>query len=252
MKIKREEELIYGVNPVIEAIRSGRDVKRVYVSRGRREKVGIIFMEAQKRNIDVVIQEKKFFDSKFPKGHQGVAALTTGRRNLPIDDLLDIPFRRGEDAFFVILDCIEDPRNVGAIIRTAEAAGVHGVVMQAYRAASIGPEVIKTSAGASEYVPVSIVTNIKQAIQLMKERDILVVGSEAGGSLCPWSQDLTGSLGIVIGSEGKGIRRTVRDSCDIIISLPMLGRVNSLNVSVATGIVLFEIVRQRMKKKEIL
>lgn len=248
--INKKEEWIYGINPVIEAIRSGREIRRIYISRGRKERLKYILQEANLRHIAFEIEDKEFFESRFPKGHQGVAALTKKRGYFPIEDLLHIPFRKGEDAFFVILDCIEDPRNVGAIIRTAEAAGVHGIIMQAYRSASLGPEAVKTSAGASEYMPVSIVPNTKHAIRLMKDKGILVVGAEAGNNIAPWEVNLSGSVGVVIGSEGKGLRRTVKEDCDIILSIPMRGRINSLNVSVATGILLFEILKQKLRKSE--
>lgn len=245
-----EKEWIYGVNPVIEAVRSGRNIIRIYISRGRKEKLDFILKEAERRHIDLRILDKEFFGSRFPKGHQGIAALTAGRAYLSVEDLLDIPAQKGEEAFFVLLDCIEDPRNVGAIIRTAEAAGVHGIILQAYRSASLGPEAVKTSAGAIEYVPVSIVPNIKNAIRLMKDKGISVIGAEAGDNPAPWETDLSGPLGVVIGSEGRGLRRTVKDICDIIVSIPMRGRINSLNVSVATGILLFEILRQKLYKIE--
>lgn len=244
----KEKEWIYGVNPVIEAIRSGRDIKRIYISSSRKEKLKHILREAERRHIDLTVIEKGFFDLRFPKGHQGMAALVEKKGPVSLEDLIDIPYQRSEPAFFVVLDCIEDPRNVGAIIRTAEAAGVHGVILQAYRSSGISPEMVKTSAGAIEYMPLSIVPNIKQAIRLMKERGILVIGAEAGDYPAPWDVDLTGSIGIIVGSEGKGLRRTVKDSCDIIISLPMRGKVNSLNVSVATGVLLFEILRQNLLK----
>lgn len=244
----KEKEWIYGVNPVIEAIRSGRDITRIYISSSRKEKLKHILREAERRHIDLTVVEKGFFDLRFPKGHQGMAALVEKKGPVSLEDLIDIPYQRSEPAFFVVLDCIEDPRNVGAIIRTAEAAGVHGVILQAYRSSGISPEMVKTSAGAIEYMPLSIVPNIKQAIRLMKERGILVIGAEAGDYPAPWDIDLTGSVGIIVGSEGKGLRRTVKDSCDIIVSLPMRGKVNSLNVSVATGVLLFEILRQNLLK----
>lgn len=247
--MKREErEWIYGVNPVIEALLSGREVEEIFISSSRRERLETILKKAKIRNIRVRIEDKEFFDSRFPKGHQGVAALIRKREYITLEDMLDIPSKEGEDAFFVILDCIEDPRNVGAIVRTAEAVGVHGIIMQAYRSAGIGPEMVKTSAGAIEHIPISIVPNIKKAIKLMKERNILVIGAEAGSNPAPWDIDLSGPVGVVVGSEGKGLRRTVKENCDIIISIPMKGRINSLNVSVATGILLFEILRQKMLK----
>lgn len=244
--MNEEKEWIYGVNPVVEALRADRAIVKLYISASRKKRVDFILQEAYKRHIPLRIENNEFFDSRFPKGHQGVAALAKKRGYMSLEELLEIPSQRKESAFFVILDCIEDPRNVGGIIRTSEAAGVHGIVLQAYRSSGIGPDVVKTSAGAIEYMPISIVPNIKQAILMMRERDIRIIGAEAGDHLAPWMVDLTGSVGIVVGSEGKGLRRTVKDNCDIIVSLPMRGKVNSLNVSVATGILLFEILRQNL------
>ena len=150
--------------------------------------------------------------------------------------------------FFLILDCIEGPRNVGAILRSADAAGVHGVVIQEHRSAGLGPDVSKASAGAVEYVPVSQVNNVKHAISEMKEMNITIIGAEASSEIMPWDIDLSIPVALVIGSEGKGIRKTVAERCDFIVSLPMRGMVNSLNVSVAGAVLMFEVLRQRARK----
>jgi 23S rRNA (guanosine2251-2'-O)-methyltransferase len=246
----RSEEWIYGLNPVLEAFRAGRSIKTVYVSSGRHEKSGIVRQEAEKRGIPVETPSLAFFDGRFPKGHQGIAARVVQKGYLALDDLLAIPAKEGEPPLFIVLDGIEDPRNFGAILRSADAAGVHGVVIQSHRAAALGPEVAKTSAGAVEYVPVSMVPNIKHAMRAMKEEGITVAGLEADGDMTLWNADLTVPVALVIGSEGKGARKTVREHCDIMVTIPMMGKVNSLNASVAAGIALFEIFRQRSTKNK--
>jgi 23S rRNA (guanosine2251-2'-O)-methyltransferase len=236
------------MNPVLEALRAGRDIKEIFLSTSKRVSPKIIEIEneAKKKNIPVKWMGKDFY-SRFQKGHQGVAAMVLPKTYIELEELLKIPSRNNEMPFFIILDCIEDPRNFGAIIRVADAAGVHGIVIQSYRSVRLSPEVSKTSAGAIEYVPVSKVVNIKHAIDEMKKRGITIIGAEAGGERLIWDIDFLVPLALVIGSEGKGLRKTVRENCDIIASLPMMGRINSLNVSVATGIFAFEILRKRFK-----
>lgn len=240
---------LYGINPVVEALRAGRNIKKLHLSSGRHEKVAEIRREAEMRGIPIEVGDRAFFDARFPKGHQGVAARVLEKNYADPDDLLRIPFRANEIPLFLVLDGIEDPRNFGAILRSADAAGVHGVIIQSRRSARLSPEVSKSSAGAIEHVAVSMVPNIKHAIRLMKEEGISVVGIEADAATSLWETDLTAPLCLVVGSEGRGMRKTVREYCDTVVSLPMRGKVNSLNVSVATGIMLFEIVRQRLTKK---
>ncbi|MHB8881434.1 MAG: 23S rRNA (guanosine(2251)-2'-O)-methyltransferase RlmB [Thermodesulfovibrionales bacterium] len=239
------EEWIYGINPVLEAVRSGRLIKSVYLLGSRREKGGEIESELSGRGIPVSKVDNVFFEQRFPKGHQGIAAVVAPRKYAPLEDILLIPAAKKEQPLFLVLDLIEDPRNFGAILRVADAGGVHGVVIQSHRSATLTPEAVKASAGASEYMPVAMVANIKHAIKAMKDEGMTVIGAEAGSDKKPWQEDLTLPLAFVIGSEGRGLRRTVRDDCDIIASLPMKGRVNSLNASVATGILVFEAMRQR-------
>ncbi len=246
--LQNQEEWIYGLNPVLEAIRAGRNLRVLYISSTRHERVSDIRNEAEKRGIPVESADIGFFDSRFPKGHQGVAARIIRRGYVGLDALMDIPSKKGETPLFVVLDSVEDPRNFGGIIRSADAAGAHGIIIQSYRSVSLGPEVSKTSAGAVEHVPVTMVTNIKHAIRKMKDAGITVIGAEAGAHSAIWDADLTVPLALVVGSEGKGIRKTVGESCDRVVSLPMKGKVNSLNVSVATGILLFEVLRQRYRK----
>jgi len=242
-----KEEWLYGFNPVLEAIKSGRKIKTVYISRQRHEQIQNIIEIAKAEGIRVEFAEKDFFDTKFHKGHQGIAALVAQKKLLSIDELLSISEKSGETLFFLVLDCIEDPRNFGAILRVADAAGVHGVVFQSHRSAGITPIVSKASAGALEYVNLAEVVNIKHAINKMKKLNITIVGAEAGSELTPWDIDMEGPMAFVIGSEGQGLRKTVREMCDFVVSLPMRGKVNSLNVSVATGILSYEVIRQRLK-----
>ncbi len=260
MKIKKtgqagrsrsKDEWIYGLNPVLEAIRSGREIKSVIISSSRKEKTSVIDNEVTLRGIELRREDNLFFDSRFPKGHQGVAAMVSPRKYSDIDYMLKIPDKRGESPLFLILDCIEDPRNFGAILRAADAGGVHGVVKQPHRSASLGPEAVKASAGASEHISIAMVPNIKHAIKQMREIGLTVIGAEAGSGKTIWDIDLDVPLALVIGSESRGLRKTVREDCDILVSLPMKGRVNSLNVSVAAGIMLFEIMRQREQKKQL-
>lgn len=239
---------IYGLNPVLEALRAQRNIKEVYVSSGRHEKLFLIKKETESRGIALRIAEAVFFNERFPKGHQGIAAKVSEKGYTDIYALLDIPEKRNEIPFFLILDCIEDPGNVGAILRSADAAGVHGVIVQEHRSAGLSPAVSKASAGAVEYVPVSQVSNIKHAISEMKERGITIIGAESGSGNMPWDIDFSVPVGIVIGSEGRGLRKTVSEKCDYVVGIPMRGRINSLNVSVAGAVLMFEVLRQRVRK----
>lgn len=238
-------EWIYGLNPVLEAIRSGRKIKSVLISSSRKDRAPDLENELIPRGIALQRADASFFDGRFPKGHQGIAALVEAREYRSIEELMSIPSKKGQIPLFLILDCLEDPRNFGAILRVADAGGVHGVVIQSHRSVALSPEAVKASAGAAEYVPVAMVSNIKHAMREMKEDGMTVIGAEAEGGKPIWEMDLQAPLVVVIGSEGKGLRRTVREGCDLLASLPMRGRVNSLNASVASGIIIFEVMRQR-------
>jgi len=244
---KSKSEWIYGLNPVLEAIRSGREISSVFISLSRKDRSDIE-KEIEGKGIKIQRADRVFFDSRFPKGNQGLAALVAPREYTPLEDLLEIPAARSETPLFLILDCIEDPRNFGSILRIADAGGVHGVVVQSHRSALLGPEAVKASAGAAEYVAVSVVSNIKHAMKAMKELGIIILGAEAGMGSPGWEQDLAAPLALVLGSEGRGLRKTVREDCDALVNLPMKGVVNSLNASVAAGILVFEIMRQRAGK----
>lgn len=249
---RSRDEWICGLNPVIEAVRAGRQIRKAFIAASRREKTAEIESELRRRNIPVEKADLQFFDSRFHKGHQGIAALAAPREYADFDRLLALPDETARPALFLLLDGIEDPRNFGAILRVADAGGAHGVVIQSHRSASLTTEAIKASAGASEHVPVAMVPNIKNAMRYMKEAGVTVIGTEADTGPAPWDADLSVPVAVVVGSEGAGMRKTVREHCDLVVSLPMQGRVNSLNASVAAGVIIFEIMRQRMRKIDIL
>ncbi|TAN44116.1 MAG: 23S rRNA (guanosine(2251)-2'-O)-methyltransferase RlmB [Nitrospirae bacterium] len=239
--------LICGINPVTEALKTGDKVVSVHISKQRQVNIDEILRLARERGVGIKFEEKNFFDARFSKGHQGVAASVKAKKKITIEELLELPDRKGEAAFFMVLDCIEDPRNFGALLRVADAAGMHGVVFQSHRSAGITETVSKSSAGALEHSNLVEIVNIKHAIEKMKKKDITIIGAEADSDLSMWDINMKGPLAVVVGSEGHGLRRTVKDMCDNIISLPMLGKVNSLNVSVAAGIIAYEALRQRRK-----
>lgn len=245
------EDWVYGLNPVREALRGGRRVLSVYVSDSRREKVPEIERALALRGMQARKVDESFFEERFSKGHQGIAAHIEPKKYVDLADLILIPDRKGQPPLFLLLDGIEDPRNFGSIIRVADAGGAHGVVIPSHRSASLTAETVKASAGAAEHVMISVVPNIKHAIRAMKEEGIFIVGAEADGETTVWETDLTGPLALVVGSEAAGMHRTVKEHCDRIVRLPMQGMVNSLNAAVATGIVVFEIMRQRMRKHPI-
>jgi 23S rRNA (guanosine2251-2'-O)-methyltransferase len=239
------ELFIYGVNPVSEILKSDRKVYAVYIQRQSEKSLQKIVELARAKQVPLKSAGKDFFEARFEKGHQGIAASVSPKKTMDIDDLIEAAFSKNAAPFFLVLDCIEDPRNFGAILRVADAAGVDGVIFQSRRAAGITPLVYKASAGAVEYVNLSEVVNIKHAIMKMKDKDVTIIGAEADADSSLWDMDMKVPLAIILGSEGEGLRQTVRSTCDRIVNLHMKGKVNSLNVSVATGILAYEVLRQR-------
>jgi len=243
------EASLVGVNPVREALVAGRrPIRRVLVQEGSegRPAVREISALARKAGIRVDSLPRPVFHSRFPgKGVQGVAAEVMAKHPLDLDELLRASSSRRDPALFVLLDGVEDPRNVGAVVRAAEATGVHGLVLPTRRSAPIGATVAKTSAGALEFVEFAQVVNIRNAVDRMKEAGITVAGADADAPLPAWKADLGGPLAIVLGGEDQGLRPVVRKACDVLVSLPREGSVNSLNVSVAAGMLLYEVRRQR-------
>jgi 23S rRNA (guanosine2251-2'-O)-methyltransferase len=241
---------LFGVNTVVEALRSGRPVQRLLIASQRkmdRDVLEIVRL-AHVKGIEVRITTREALNREVPNvSHQGVIAIASARQYATLDDILKIPERKGQPALFLILDGIEDPRNLGAILRSAEATGVHGIIIPGRRSAGLTETVAKAAAGALEYVPVAKVVNIVNTIEEFKKNGIWVTGAEAGGETVYWDADFVRPTALVLGGEDKGVRRLVKEHCDCLVSLPLMGQISSLNVSVAAGALLYEVLRQRRK-----
>lgn len=241
-------EVISGKNPVIEALKAGRDFQQVLISEqlNKRNQHEYTKMFKQKR-ITTKIVPKQTLDQLKVGQHQGIVAYVAPYTYVSVDHLFEVAKTRGEQPFFIVLDGLEDPHNLGSILRTADAAGVHGIIIPKHRSVGLNATVAKTSAGAIEYVPVVQVTNIVDTLNLLKERDVWIVGTDAKETGAEDYRTLDGqtSIALVIGSEGKGMSRLVRQTCDWSVYLPMVGQITSLNASVACSILLYEIYRKR-------
>lgn len=243
---EEREDLIEGRNAVQEALRAGRTIDKLFIARGETDRtLARIAAKAREKGIVVTECDRRKLDAmSTTKAHQGVIAQAAVREYCELDDMLALAAERGEEPFLIVCDEIADPHNLGAILRTAEAAGAHGVIVPKRRAAGLTWTVGKASAGALEYVPVARVANIAQCVEDLKKRGVWVCAADMDGqSWC--GADLTGPIALVIGGEDSGVSRVVRDKCDFILSLPMNGSINSLNASCACAIVLYEIARQR-------
>ncbi|WP_419882650.1 23S rRNA (guanosine(2251)-2'-O)-methyltransferase RlmB [Peribacillus sp. B-H-3] len=240
------EEYIIGKNPVLEALRSERDINKIWIAEGSQKgQMQQIFSLAKENGVLVQIVPKKKIDQMAEGNHQGVAALVAAYEYSEVDDLFAVAEERNEAPFFILLDEIEDPHNLGSIMRTADAVGAHGIIIPKRRAVGLTATVAKASTGAIEYIPVARVTNMARTIDELKERAVWIVGTDAKGSDDYRSMDGKMAIGLVIGSEGKGMGRLVRDKCDFLINLPMAGRVTSLNASVAASLLMYEVYRKR-------
>lgn len=239
-----------GRNPVLEALRSGRSINRILISKGEKEgSINQIIALARQKHAVIQEIDRSRLDAMSETGsHQGVIALVAAKDYADVDDILKAAADSGRPPFIVILDEIADPHNLGSILRTSNAAGVHGVIIPKRRAIGLTPAVSKASAGAVEYVPVARVTNLVQTIEYLKKQNIWVIGTDAGSEKPYFDCDLTGGVALVIGSEGEGMGRLVREACDFTVSIPMAGEISSLNAAVAGAIVIYEIVRQREAK----
>ena len=240
---------IEGRNPIIEALRSDRAIDKIMISNSSKEgSIKKIIGMAKEKNIVIQYVDKHKLDEiSTSHSHQGVIAVVSDYKYYELSDLLEIENKKGEDPFFIILDEITDPHNLGTIIRTADAVGAHGVIIPKRRSVHITSVVAKASAGAVEYVPVCKVTNIVNTIKQLKKEGLWIAAADMDGEVF-YEQNLTGPIGLVIGSEGFGVSRLVKQNCDFVVKMPMIGNVSSLNASVAGGILLYEIFRQRMKK----
>ena len=242
-------EMIEGRNAVLEAFRSGKCVDKLFILDGCQDgPVRTIAREARKHDTIVKFVPKERLDSMSETGaHQGVIAQVAAYEYSTVEEILARAEEKGEPPFLILLDNVEDPHNLGAIIRTANLAGAHGVIIPKRRAVGLTSTVAKTSAGAINYTPVAKVTNIVRTIEELKEKGIWFVCADMGGETM-YDLDLTGPMGLVIGNEGEGVSRLVREACDFTASIPMKGDIDSLNASVAAGVLAYEIVRQRLVK----
>jgi 23S rRNA (guanosine2251-2'-O)-methyltransferase len=241
-------EKIYGRKPVLEAIRSGhRAVTHVYLLQGSRDGVlDQIESHAKARGIPVKLETRHRMDTLAGNdNHQGVIAVAENYQYADLQDLLDIARDKNEPAFILLLDEIEDPQNLGAILRSADAAGVHGVVIPKHRAADVTAAVVKASAGAAEHVNTVKITNLNETIRMLKEANVWVVGTDGEAEKNFYDYDYRQPVALIIGNEGNGLRRLVRENCDELVKIPMAGKMSSLNASVAAALVLFEVTRQR-------
>lgn len=247
MNIEEREDIIEGRNAVLEALRAGRAIDKIYIAKGDVDKTlghiaskaraqGCVVVEADRRKLDAMSQTH---------AHQGVVALAAVRTYCTIDDILAIAEERNEAPFVIVCDEVSDPHNLGAIIRTAECAGAHGIIIPKRRSAGLTAIVGKTSAGAAEHMAVARVPNLTAALKELRDRGLWIFGSAAEGSSPLWKADLTGPICLVIGSEGDGMNRLVRETCDFLVSIPMHGKVSSLNASAAAAVLIYEALRQR-------
>lgn len=250
MKEEYNENQLEGRNAVFELLKSGRDVEKILVQSGNVEgsikrivaqatEKGMIIQEVSRRKLDEISQTKN---------HQGIIALASAYQYAEVEQLLERAREKKESPFFIILDEITDSHNLGAVLRSAECAGVHGVIIPKRRSVGLNAVVGKTSAGAVEYIPVARVTNIVKTMEYLKKEGLWIACADMDG-IDHFDSDLKGAIAIVIGSEGKGVSRLVKENCDFTVSIPMYGKISSLNASVAAGLLMYEVVRQRIFKK---
>lgn len=239
--------LIYGKNPVLEAIKSDTTINKIYAQTSNKE-IDSVIKEALKRKIIVVNTDKQKLDKMIDgKNSQGIIASVTDFEYSEIEDIINYAKSRNEDPFVLILDKIEDPHNLGAIIRSAECMGVHGIIIQKRNACLVTDTVEKVAAGACSYVKVARVTNITESLKKLKEYGLWIYGLDMAGVSNIYDTKLEGAIGIVVGNEGEGISRLVKENCDVLMKIPMTGKINSLNASVSAAISIYEVVRQKNK-----
>ncbi len=242
------DQLIFGIHPVQEALRSGQKLERLYISSGRKNKaLAAILKHAKAQGVDVRFEPWKRLTARLGKraAHQGVVARTAGYPYASFETLAALAHQQSEPPLLVLLDCIQDPHNFGAILRSAECAGAHGVIIPKQKSVSVTPTVMKAAAGAAAHLPICRVTNLVAAMTTLQQQGIWLVGTAGAASQTYTELDWTMPVALVIGNEEKGLRRLVAEHCDFMVSIPLSGKVASLNAAVASGIVLFEARRQR-------
>lgn len=244
------DDIVEGRNAVLELLDSDRDINKIFVQSGERHgSINKIIAIAKENKVVVTEVEKSKLDfmSK-TKNHQGVIAVVPPFNYCEIEDILEYAKSKNEDVFILILDGIEDPHNLGSIIRTAETAGVHGIIIPKRRSALVNSTVNKTSAGATNFMKIARVNNLNETIKYLKDNDVWIYGTDMDTETIYYDEDMTGNVAIVIGSEGFGMSRLVKENCDFLIKIPMKGKITSLNASVSAGIVMYEVVKQRKIK----
>lgn len=252
MKNQEQKEIcndqVEGRNAVIELLESGKDINKIFITKGERHgSINKIINMAKENKVILVEKEKKQMEEMAQTtNYQGVIAMVPPYEYCEVEDILQEAIRKNEEPFILILDSIEDPHNLGSIIRTAETAGVHGIIIPKRRAATVNSTVNKVSAGAVQHMKIARVTNLSDTIERLKKEGLWICGTDVNTKTYYYDQDLTGAIGIVIGNEGNGIGQKVKNNCDFLVKIPMKGKVNSLNASVSTGIVLYEVVKQKM------
>ncbi|MBV7274492.1 23S rRNA (guanosine(2251)-2'-O)-methyltransferase RlmB [Clostridium sp. PL3] len=242
------EDIIEGRNAVIEALRANRTIEQILVATGDVSgSINVVLALSKEKDVVVKYVDRKKLDQISQTGsHQGVIAQITPYKYCYIEDILEYAKEKEESPFIIILDEIEDPHNFGSIIRTAEVCGVHGIIIPKRRNVGVTPVVFKSSAGAVEYMKIAKVTNINTTIDMLKEKGIWIYGADMDGTNC-FDANFSGSVALVIGSEGKGISKLTKEKCDALVKIPMIGKISSLNASVAGGILMYEILKQKMK-----
>ena len=244
------EYKVEGRNAVIELLKSDRTVNKIMVARGDRQGSinEILKLAKQNRIIVTEVDRNKLDTLSETKHHQGVIAFVAPIEYKDVDYILNVAKERGEEPFILIADEIEDPHNLGALIRSAEVAGCHGVIIPKRRAVAVTEVVSKVSVGATEYMPIARVNNINDTIRELKDKGVWIVGTDGSADTIYYKQDLTGPIAIVVGSEGRGMNKLPMKNCDFLVKIPMIGKITSLNASVSGGIVLFEALKQRLEK----
>lgn len=240
------DEIIFGRNAVLELLKSGHSVNKIFIAEGSRDgSIQKIFSLAKTAGIVVEFISRDKLDKICDGRHQGVAARSAAIDYSTVEEILDFAESRNELPFVILLDELEDPQNFGAILRTAEAVGVHGVIIPKRRNVQLNATVVKTSAGAAQYVKVAQVTNVAQTLKNLRGRGLKIVGADVSAQIDFRRADLTGAIVLIIGNEGRGMRRLTRENCDVLIKIPMVGQINSLNASAAAAVLLYEIFSRR-------
>ena len=243
------EDQVEGRNSVLELLESNKDINKIYITKGEKHgSINKIIAIASEKRVVIAEKDKRHMDEMSQThNHQGVIAIVPPLDYCEVEEILDVAKQRNEEPFILILDGIEDPHNLGSIIRTAETAGIHGIIIPKRRAAQVNSTVNKASAGAVQHMKIARVTNIYDSIKKLKDVGLWICGTDINTETYYYNQDLTGPLAIVIGNEGKGISEKTRKNCDFLVKIPMKGKIESLNASVSTGIIVYEAVKQRLK-----